>query len=77
MLGLKKDLNPAAFRACAEEVECWSLADMEEKQKAESLKIARWLVQELANTPTLQGTSLYHAIRDIAFVPATLVRVCC
>ena len=77
MLGLKKDLNPAVFRACAEEVESWSLADMDEKEQAESLKTARWLVKELGNTPTLQGTSLYHAIRDIAFVPASLVRICC
>ena len=45
LLGLKKDLNQAAFRKCAEQVETWEL----------------------------QGTSLYAAVRDIAFVPASLV----
>lgn len=64
-----------AFRACAEEVEAWDLANMEPEQKAEALTAARQLVQELATSPSLQGTSLYHAIRDIGFVPASLV--CC
>ena len=74
LLGLKKDLNQAAFRACAEQVETWELADMEPEQKAEALATARQLVHELASSPSLQGTSLYHAVRDIAFVPASLVR---
>ena len=73
LLGLKKDLNQATFRACAEQVETWELADMAPEQKAEALVTARQLVQELANNPSLQGTSLYHAVRDIAFVPASLV----
>ena len=76
LLGLKKDLNQAAFRACAEEVEAWDLADMGPEQKAEALAAARELVQELTSSPSLQGTSLYHAIRDIAFVPASVVRGC-
>ena len=74
LLGLKKDLNQAAFRACAEEVEAWDLAGMGLEQRAEALAAARELVQELTGSPSLQGTSLYHAIRDIAFVPASVVR---
>ena len=73
LLGLKKDLNQAAFRKCAEQVETWELAEMDPAQKAEALATARQLVQELASNPSLQGTSLYAAVRDIAFVPASLV----
>ena len=74
VLGLKKDLTQAAFRACAEEVETWDLVSMEAEQKTEALATARQLVQELTTSPSLQGTSLYHTIRDVGFVPASLVR---
>ena len=47
LLDMKRKLPPAAFRACAEEVKSWSLADMDEGQKADSLEVARWLVQKL------------------------------
>ncbi len=54
-------------------METWELAEMEPEQKAEALATARQLVHELASNPSLQGTSLYAAVRDIAFVPASLV----
>ena len=73
LLGLKRDLTQAAFKACASEVESWELADMSPEERAAALASARQLVQELTSNPSLQGTSLYAAIRDIAFVPASLV----
>ena len=74
LLGLKKDLNQSAFKACAEEVETWNLAYMGAEERSEALAAARQLVAELASNPALQGTSLYSSVRDIAFVPASLVR---
>ena len=74
LLGLKKDLNQSAFKACAEEVETWDLAYMGAEERSEALAAARQLVAELASNPALQGTSLYSSVRDIAFVPASLVR---
>ena len=44
---MKKKLHAAAFTAWAEDLESWSLADMDEGHKAESVEIARWLVQEM------------------------------
>ena len=73
LLGLKRDLNQAAFKACASEVESWELADMSPEERATALAAARQLVQELTSNSSLQGTSLYAAIRDVAFVPASLV----
>ena len=73
LLGLKRDLNQAAFKACASEVESWELAGMGPEERAAALAAARQLVQELTSHPSLQGSSLYAAIRDIAFVPASLV----
>ena len=46
---------------------------MRPEERALALAAARQLVQELTSHPSLQGTSLYAAIRDIAFVPASLV----
>ena len=74
LLGLKKDLNQSAFKACAEEVETWNLAYMGAEERSEALAAARQLAAELESNPALQGTSLYSSVRDIAFVPASLVR---
>lgn len=73
LLGLRNSLHQSAFKACAEEVESWSLPEMSPGQRAEALETARALVKELSSNPALQGTSLFSAIRDIAFVPSSLV----
>lgn len=75
-IGLRSKVDHVTFLACARELESWGLGmpGMNEGQVAESIVMARELVQELRSNTALLTNELFHALHDIAFVPATKVR---
>ncbi|BDA44284.1 probable Sacsin [Coccomyxa sp. Obi] len=72
-IGLRSEINHVTFLACARELESWGLQmlGMNEEQAAESIVVARELVQELRSNTALLSNELFRALRDVAFVPAT------
>lgn len=75
-IGLRSEMDHVTFLACARELESWGLAmaGTDEAQAAESIVVARELVQELRSNTALLTNELFRALRDVAFVPATKVR---
>jgi hypothetical protein len=72
-VGLRSQVDRRTFLACAREVEAWApdLAAAQPARRAELLRAARLLVQELESNLALHSANLFAAVKDLAFVPAT------